>query len=110
MATSSTEAEYMALALAAKHYLWFTRGIAEFGYTNLRHAISCDNKGADDLVHNPRIGDRSKHIQIAYHFTREQVDEGTIVVIRIPGDKNLADICTKTLVGPLFNFCRKIIM
>ena len=60
-ATSTPEAEYMALAFAVKHYLWILCGLQEFGY-DVTHSISTDNTGADDLAHNPRIGDKSKHI------------------------------------------------
>jgi hypothetical protein len=109
VATSTPEAEYMALAFAVKHYLWLLRGLQEFGY-DITHSISTDNTGADDLAHNPRIGDKSKHIQVAFHFTRELVEDGTIVVLRTTSKENLADICTKTIIGPNFSFLRNLIM
>ena len=37
------------------------RGLKEFEY-NLTHLISCNNTGANNLVYNIRIGNRSKHI------------------------------------------------
>ena len=57
VATSTLEAEYMALALATKQYLWLLRGLEELGYStdDLRYSLSTDNTGVDDLVHNPRI-------------------------------------------------------
>ena len=51
----------MALAFAVKHYLWLLRGLQEFGY-DVTHSISMDNTSTDDLAHNLRIGDKSKHI------------------------------------------------
>src|SRR5258706_4973370 len=82
VATSTPEAKYMALAFAVKHYLWLLRRLQEFSYSDITHSLSTDNTGADDLAHNPRIGDKSKHIQVAFHFTRELVENGTIVVLR----------------------------
>ena len=112
VATSILEAEYMALALATKQYLWLLRGLEELGYPSnlLNHSLSTNNTGADDLVHNPRISDKSKHIQVAYHFTHELVENGTIVVLRIPGLENPVDICTKILLVPKFIYIWNMLM
>ena len=110
VATSTPEAKYMALAFAVKHYLWLLCGLQEFGYSEITHSLSTDNTGADDLAHTPRIGDKSKHIQVAFHFTHELVEKGTIVVLRTTSKENLADIYTKTIVGPDFSVLRHLIM
>ena len=99
----------MALAFAVKHYLWLLRRLQEFGY-DITHSLSTDNTSADDLTHNPRIGDKSKHIQVAFHFTRELVENRTIVVLRTTSKENLADICIKTIVGRDFSVLRHLIM
>ena len=100
----------MALAFAVKHYLWLLHGLQEFGYCDITYSLSTDNTGADDLAHNPWIGDKSKHIQVAFHFTRELVENGTIVVLCTTSKENLADICTKTIVGTDFLVLRHLIM
>ena len=69
----------------------------ELGLKDIPSALSCDNNGAKDLAHNPRVGDCSKHIDIAYHFTRELVEKGELTILRIDSDDNPADICTKAL-------------
>ena len=74
------------------------------------HSLSTDNTGADDLAHNPRISDKSKHIQVAFHFTCELVENGTIVALHITSKENLANICTKTIVGTDFSVLRHLIM
>ena len=99
----------MALAFTVKHYLWLLRGLQEFSY-DVTHSISIDNTRADDLAHNPWIGDKSKHIQVAFHFTHKLVENGTIVVLRTTSKENLADICTKTIVGPDFLVLKHFIM
>ena len=110
VATSTPEAEYMALAFTVKHYLWLLRELQEFGYCDITHSLSTGNTGADDLAHNPRIGDKSKHIQVAFHFTHELVENGTIVVLCTTSKENLADIYTKTIVGIDFSVLRHLIM
>ena len=110
VATSSTEAEYMALAFSAKHQIWFQTALKELGYTDIPSALSTDNQGASDLTQNPRISDASKHIDIAYHFTRDLVEKGFLTVLHIPGERNPADICTKALPGPRFTFLRDMVM
>ena len=110
VATSTPEAEYMALAFTIKHYLWLLHGLQEFGYCDITYSLYTDNTGADDLAHNPRIGDKSKHIQVPFHFTCKLVENRTIVVLCIISKENLADICTKTIVGTDFSVLRHLIM
>jgi hypothetical protein len=57
----------------------------------------CDNKAAIDIAYNHKIGDRSKHIDIAYHVVRENVESGRISHLQVESAENLADICTKGL-------------
>src|SRR5258705_1907412 len=53
VATSTPEAEYMALAFAVKHYLWLLRELQEFGYCAITHSLSTDSTSTDDLAYNP---------------------------------------------------------
>ena len=99
----------MALAFVVKHYLQLLYGLQKFGY-NVIYTLSTDNTGIDELVHNPRISDKSKHIQVAFHFTCELVENGTIIVLRTILKENLTDICPKTIVGPDFSVFRYFIM
>ena len=110
VATSTPEAEHIALGFAVKHYLWLLCGIQEFHYYDLTYSLSTHNTSTDDLAYNPRIGDKSKHIQVAFHFTCELVENGTIVVLRTTSKENLADICTKTIIGTDFSVLRYLIM
>ena len=100
----------MALAFAVKHYLWLLRELQEFGYCDIMYFLSTDNTGTDDSAHNPRIGDKSKDIQVAFHFTCELVENGTIVVFCTTSKENLANICTKTIIGSDFSVLRHLIM
>ena len=100
----------MALLMACKQYLWLTGALKELQGPNFAAALACDNKGTVDLVYNPRISDRSKHIDVVYHHLRDSVEEGKLVVIHVPGEQNLADICTKGMPGPRFTYFNDKIM
>jgi hypothetical protein len=56
-----------------------------------------DNMSAIVLSKNPVYHDRSKHIDTRYHFIRECIEEGTIVIVYVPTERQLADILTKAL-------------
>jgi hypothetical protein len=57
----------------------------------------CDNKAPIDIAYNHKIVERSKHIDIAYHLVRENVESGRISLLQVESAENLADICTKEL-------------
>ena len=83
--------------------------MSKLGCHYIHSALSCDNLGAIDLTENQRIGDRSKYIDIAYHFIHELIENGTIMILHVPGEVNPADICTKALPGPQYEFLKSLI-
>lgn len=60
-------------------------------------ALRSDSQGGIDLANNPRISDRSRHIDIQYHYTRERLLSGDFSLVYVSTKENLADICTKSL-------------
>ena len=56
-----------------------------------------DNQPAIALTKNPVLHDRSKHIDIKFHFLRDCVDGGQIVIEFVETGRQLADILTKSL-------------
>ncbi|KAI0991574.1 hypothetical protein K3495_g16613 [Podosphaera aphanis] len=100
VAHSTCGAEYMALALATKQYIWILRGLNRFLGNTVSAAISSDNTAAIELAHNPKLNDASKHIDIAYHFTRERIEDKSLTLLHVPSADNLADICKKGIPRP----------
>lgn len=49
---------------------------------------------------NHILNKRTKHIDIRYHFVREAVEEGSILLRYLPTEDMIADIMTKSLSGP----------
>lgn len=66
--------------------------------------IYCDNLGATHLSANPVFHSRMKHLALAFHFIREQVQHGSLCVTHIPTGDQLADALTKPLAKSRFDF------
>ncbi|GKB76384.1 hypothetical protein Tco_0943279 [Tanacetum coccineum] len=95
---SSTEVEYRSMAATTCELLWLSFLLKDLGI-NIQFPITlfCDNKSAQMLADNPYFHDRSKHVNIDCHFTREEVQDGFLQTTHIPSHLQLADIMTKAL-------------
>jgi len=101
IALSTMEAEYMALSDVVKEVVYIRRLIKEIGfslYVKKATPIFCDNQSAIVLCKENMTTQRSKHVDIRFHFSREAQERKLINVIYIPTEKNVADIFTKPLV------------
>ena len=56
-----------------------------------------DNQGAIALTKNPYLYERSKHIDISYHYIRDLAEKGQAVVTFVPTAEMAADGLTKPL-------------
>ena len=93
VALSSTEAEYMARFEATKEAVWLKMFLGELGEMASDEAIKMyeDNQGSIALAKNPEFHKRTKHIDIRYHFVREKVESGEVVLEYCP-----TQICWRT--------------
>ena len=66
--------------------------------------IYCDNHSCIQLSENPVFHDRSKHIEIMYHFIRDYVQRGAVTLQYISTDEQVVDILTKSLGRGKFAF------
>ena len=57
-----------------------------------------DNKGAIFLTENRNSGEKTKHIDVKYHYIRKQIDEG-LIKKKFKSQDNLANLFTKNLRG-----------
>jgi hypothetical protein len=57
----------------------------------------CDSTSAISVAKNPVLHSRTKHIEVRYHFLRNNVEKGNIDIIYVPTEKQRADILTKPL-------------
>ena len=59
--------------------------------------MNCDNQGTIALAKNPIKQQRTKHVDIKYHFIRDEIHKGSVSMSYIPSEENLADIFTKPI-------------
>ena len=80
------------------------RLLEELGVSSLKPAtLYCDNLSAIHIGKNLVFHERTKHIEIYCHFTRDKVLEGLLQLSYMPTNEQLADIPTKILPSPLQN-------
>ena len=107
VALSTCEAEYMALSAAVQESSYLIQLCRSFGISKIGNlVIFQDNMGTLDLAKNKKIKTRTKHIDVRYHFIREQVSAGGIKLVHCPTQLMQADILTKALPANLFLKCR----
>ena len=98
VALSSSEAEYMAASQASCEAIWLRKMLVGLFGQELRPTmIFCDNQSCIKLMENPVFHDRSKHIEIRYHFIRDCVQWGAVKLEYISTEEQVADILTKSL-------------
>nr|GEW46299.1 zinc finger, CCHC-type [Tanacetum cinerariifolium] len=97
VALSTTEAEYMALIEAVKEGIWL-RGLLEELCVELNKVtVNCDNQGAIYLSWNHVFHERTKHINVRYHFIREVLKAKTVEVLKVGTEYNDADALIKVV-------------
>jgi hypothetical protein len=97
VAQSTTEAEYVVAASCYSQLLWITYTRSDFGEECSHVPLMCDNTSAISVAKDPVLHSRTKHIDLRYHFLRNNVEKGNIDLIHVPREKQLVDILTKPL-------------
>ena len=65
--------------------------------------VNVDNIGAIFLAENQNSSDRTTHVDIHYHFIRQYIKEGTIMIEFVHISENYSDIFTKNVTSETFN-------
>ena len=95
---STAEAGYIAAMHCAKQVIWHRSLLNELGIPlPSTLTIFLDNQAAVSIAHHPEHHARTKHINIAHHFLRDLVQDGTLNLVYINTQDNLANIFTKSL-------------
>ena len=94
---SSCEAEYIAAAETVKSILAVRSLIKELITLNEPIELYLDNTGAAAIAQKDLNNQRTKHIDVRFHFIREWVQSGTIKILKVHTSKNTADLFTKSL-------------
>ena len=109
VALSSTEVEYIAATEAAKEAMWLKGLLLELGLIQKEVVLYTDSQSAIHLCKNPVFHERSKHIQVKYHFIRDMIAQGFFRIEKVPTDLNPSDMGTKILPVSKFNVCKNLL-
>ena len=95
---STTEVEYIAACFASCEAIWLRRLLTGlFDLEMEATTILCDNQSCIKMTENPVFHDKSKHIEIRYHYIRDMVQRGAIKIQYVSMDEQVADVLTKPL-------------
>jgi hypothetical protein len=120
VALSTAEAEYMSLREATKESLYLQNVIRELFinnsplkdyavFSNKLNIIKTDSLSAIGLAKNPVYHAKTKHVDITYHFVRENLLSNKIDLVYEDTSVLLADNLTKaTSIPKLKDFTRRI--
>ncbi|GJW09392.1 retrovirus-related pol polyprotein from transposon TNT 1-94 [Tanacetum coccineum] len=94
---SSAEAEYVSLSACCAQVLWLRTQLTDYGFHFDKIPMYCDSKAAIAISCNPVQHSRTKHIDVRYHFIKEQVEKGIVELFFVGTEYQLADLFTKAL-------------
>ncbi|KAH9714714.1 Integrase catalytic domain-containing protein [Citrus sinensis] len=96
IALSTTEAEYMAATEAVKEAIWLKGLLGDLGVIQENITVFCDNQSAIFLAKNQTYHARTKHIDVKYHYVREIIESGVVLLRKIDTKDNPSDMLTKS--------------
>ncbi|OXB40707.1 hypothetical protein B1J91_Tkp57 [Nakaseomyces glabratus] len=107
---SSTEAEYVAASDALREMAWISNLCDEIKKPLKDKVLYVDNQPAIRIAENPVLHDKIKHIQVKYHYIRQQVAEKNVRIQYVPTKSQLADIMTKIIPRTQYEVLRNSIL
>jgi hypothetical protein len=107
VALSSCEAEYIAASLSTCQAIWLKNLIEEISQAKIESVkLRIDNVSAINLAKNPIAHGRSKHIELRFHYLREQVNNGNLTLEHCRSEDQFADLFTKAVTVKVFQKLR----
>ncbi|GJX00579.1 putative ribonuclease H-like domain-containing protein [Tanacetum coccineum] len=85
VATSTTEAEYVAAANCCGQVLWIQNQMLDYGFNFMNTKIYIDNESTICIVKNPVFHSKTKHIEIRHHFIRDAYEKKLIQAALVKG-------------------------
>ena len=80
--------------------------LRDFGFYFEKVPMYCDSKSAIAIACNPVHHSKTKHIDIRYHFLKDNVEKGIIEIFFVKSELQFADFFTKALDETTFNFLK----
>ena len=105
VALSTTEAEYVEVTKDGKEMIWQHSFLDELGKKQEISILHSDCQSAIFLAKNLAFYSKSKHIQMRYHFIHYLIEDKLVILKKICGSKNLADMLTKSVIIEKLKLC-----
>ncbi|KAL0427816.1 UNVERIFIED_CONTAM: Retrovirus-related Pol polyprotein from transposon TNT 1-94 [Sesamum latifolium] len=101
---SIMEAEYVACTLADQEVVWLRRFLKSLCISVHIYdvVIYCDNKATIAYAKDPKYHGRTEHKDTKYHFIRDSIAQGEVVLKHIPTNGMIVDPFTKPLHRDVF--------
>ena len=99
----------MAITEAVKEAIWLQGLLENLGLAQEHINVYYDSQSAIHLTKNQVYHVRTKHIDVRFHFVREIVNEGKILLQKIKTADNPADMLTKVVTTIKFEYCLNLI-
>ncbi|GJR36297.1 retrovirus-related pol polyprotein from transposon TNT 1-94 [Tanacetum coccineum] len=101
---SSAEVEYVSLSTCCVQVLWLRTQLTDYGFHFDKIPMYCDSKVAIAISCNPVRHSLTKHIDVRYHFIKEQVEKDIVELFFVRIEYQLADLFTKALSEDRFKY------
>ncbi len=99
----------MALVEVVKEVLWLQGLVGDLRLIRNKVTVFCDSQSAIHLSKNQMYHERTKHIDVRYHFIRDIVSQETVVVQNVSTHDNSTDIMTKGVPVSKFRYCLDLV-
>ena len=106
---STTKTVYVATTEAGKEMIWLHGFVDELSKKQEMGILHSDSQSAIFLAKNLAFHSKSKHIQTKYHFIRYLVEDKLVILEKICGSKNPADMLTKGVTIEKLKLCAALI-
>ena len=109
VALSTTEAKYIAITEAVKESLWLNGITKELKLQEDAVTVYSDSQSAIHLPRHQALHERTKHVDVRFHFVRDVLAKHLVEVEKVETDDNPADMITKVLPGNKFSHYLELI-
>ena len=103
-AMSTAKAKYIACSTAVQEALWLKYFLTDLEIIGEKEHVpmNVDSTSAISMMNEQKFNSRSKHVEIKYHFIRENAEKNDIIFFYMPSEELMVDALTKALPVEVF--------
>jgi hypothetical protein len=104
---NTVEVEYIAACSASCEAIWIRKLLTGlFDLEMESTVILCDSRSCIKMMENPMFHDKSKHIEIQYHYIHDMLQRGVVKLQYVGTDEKVTNVLTKPLSHVNFEYFR----